>query len=294
MSMIPTGGIKEIIRVLPPKDSYYPFRLQALQKALDNDPNSPVIPFLMKVVHAQESAFQALKSKKATFNFQEKEPFFVMDEAMLQCFQQTAITFCEALKARIETKNSSDYSEILKAVNALNTVLTDKDKVQQYFQDIITLDLEAIPAHQRLFLLASMQVTLHFAATNLKVDDQYLLEAHDLCPCCKMPAISSVIDNSEGGLRYLYCSFCETKWHVVRSTCTECASNKSLFQTTMEALDSPMSAEVCGECNTYLKFLDRTKTLIADPFIEDLLTLTITIKLTDKDFHTFGLNPYFV
>lgn len=294
MSTIPTGGIKEIIRVIPPKGSHYPFRLKALQKALENDSNSPVLPFLMKIVNAQESAFQTLNAITPTFEFQKEEPFFIMNETMIQLFHSAVNAICDDLINRINTKNSSDYSEILKAIHALTLELQNSEKVQQYFQEIITLDLEALPAHQRLFLLAAMQVTLHFTATNLQVDDHYLLQDKELCPCCKMPAISSILDNSENGLRYLYCSFCETKWHVVRSSCTECSSNKSLFQTSIEALNSPMSAEVCDECKTYLKFHDRTKTLLSDPFIEDLLTLPLAIKLANKDYQTFGLNPYFV
>lgn len=294
MSTIPTGGIKEIIRVIPPKGNHYPFRMQALQKAIHQDPDSPVLPFLMTVVSAQESVFNKLQASALTLEFEAAEPFFVMNEAMLELFHKTATAFCETLITNITLKESSDYSEILKALQSLTIKLQDLEKVQQFFQSIITLDLEALPAHQRLFLLAAMQVTLHFAATNLEIDKNYQLQENDLCPCCKMPAVSAILDNSEDGLRYLYCSFCETKWHVVRSTCTECQSNKSLFQTKIEAIESPMSAEVCDECHTYLKFHDRTKTLISDPFIEDLITFPLAIKLADRNYQTFGLNPYFV
>ncbi len=294
MSMIPTGGVKEIVRVIPPKGSHYPFRLQALQKSLNKMPESPVLPFLMKIVSAQESAFQTLKKYSPKLEFQAAEPFFIINEQMLQLFQKATTSFCTALVETIESTDNSDYSEILKAIHSLTSDLQPPEKSQQYFQNIITLNLEALPAQQRLFLLASMQVTLHFSATNLKLDANYQLQDNDLCPCCKMPAISAILDNSEDGLRYLYCSFCETKWHVVRSTCTECDSNKSLFQVKIEALESSMSAEVCDECNTYIKFHDRTKTLITDPFIEDLLTLPLTIKLDDNNYQTFGLNPYFI
>lgn len=294
MSTIPTGGIKEIIRVIPPKGSHYPFRLQALQNALDHDPNSPIIPFLIKVVKAQESAFQALKETSETLETQTQEPFFIIDDAMLRCFHTAAVKLSHALIERIETKNSSDYSEILKAISTLTDELQSLEKTALYFQEIITLNFEALPAHQRLFLLSAMQVTLHFAATKLSIKADYQLQETDLCPCCKMPAISAILDNSEDGLRYLYCSFCETKWHIVRSTCTECASNKSLFQSKIEELNSPMFAEVCDECHTYIKFHDRTKTLLSDPFVEDLLTFPLAVKLSQEKYQTFGLNPYFV
>ncbi len=294
MIQTPAGGVKEIIRVLPPKGSHYPFRQKVLEKALNQDPDSPVLPFLMKVVKAQESAYQVLQASNEIPEFQSEEPFIVMNDVIFHSFQRAIKQFCITLAELTHTKNSCDYSEIIKAIDSLATNLEDQHKTEQFFHDILTLDLEALPSHQRLFLLAAMQVTLHFAASKLTVADDYIIQEKELCPCCKMPAISAVLDNAEDGLRYLYCSFCETKWHVVRSICTECNSNKSLFQATLEPLESPMSAEVCGECRTYLKFLDRTKTLLADPFIEDLLTLPLAIKLDDKNYQTFGLNPYFV
>lgn len=294
MTMIPTGGIQEIVHVLPPKGSFYPYRLKAIEKALAKDPKSPALPFLAIIVKAQETTFNTLKAQYTTHDFQKEEPFIIMNDSMLERFQTAIETLISSLEEHFKIDANIDASTILSALDALRITTLDLPKIHQIFEAILTLDLDQIEADQRLFLLAAMQVTLHFEATNLSVEKSYLLQARDLCPCCKMPAISSVLDNSEDGLRYLYCSFCETKWHVVRSQCTECLSNESLFQSKIEALESPMSAEVCDECHTYLKFLDRTKTLIADPFIEDLLTLPLAIKLGEEDYKTYGLNPYFV
>lgn len=294
MTMIPTGGIKEIVHVLPPKGSFYPYRLKAIEKALAKDPQSPALPFLAIIVKAQEAAFDTLKATYTTHDFQKEEPFIIMNDSMLIRFQTALETLIGALEESFKIDAYIDASAILSALDALRVNTLDQSKMHPIFEAILTLNLEQIEADQRLFLLAAMQVTLHFEAAHLLVDKTYLLQARDLCPCCKMPAISSILDNSEDGLRYLYCSFCETKWHVVRGQCTECLSNKTLFQSKIEELDSPMSAESCDECQTYLKFLDRTKTLIADPFIEDLLTLPLAMKLGEEDYKTFGLNPYFV
>ncbi len=293
MTMIPTGGIKEIVHILPPKGSYYPFRLKVIEKALKKDPESPVLPFLAMVVEAQQVVFNTLETTYKTHNFPKEEPFFIMDQEMIQRFQTAIITLTESLQAQL-TKSDIQHEEISKVLEKLATAMQDNATVLESFQAILDLDVETISAENRLFLLAAMQATLHFEAAHLEVEKTYLLKAKDLCPCCKMPAISSVLDNSEDGLRYLYCSFCETKWHVVRSQCTECMSNKSLFQNKIEELGSPMSAEVCDECHTYLKFLDRTKTIYADPFIDDLLTLPLAIKLAEEDYKTYGLNPYFI
>lgn len=293
MTMTPTGGIKEIVHVLPPKGNYYPYRLKVLEKAIQETPDSPVLPFLKHVVAAQNIAFEALKNNDTSHDFQKEEPFIIMNDAMLSKFKMALSVLSTSLKESIQDKNI-DAAAILSALDALQETIEDPAKLHAIFESILMLDFDNIEADQRLFLLAAMQTTLHFEATNLTVDKKYLLQDRTLCPCCKMPAISSVLDNSEDGLRYLYCSFCETKWHVVRGQCTECLSNKSLYQSKIEELDSPMSAETCDECQTYLKFLDRTRTLLADPFIEDLLTLPLAIKLGEENYKTFGLNPYFI
>ncbi len=294
MTMTPTGGIKEIIAVIPPKGNHYPFRLQAINTALKNTPDSPVLPFLQALVSAQNVTYSALEKHYTTHHFQDEEPFIVMDEEIVRRFQNAGITFLTELHSILEKTESMQYAAVITTLETLKDELHNEAKATQYFKEVLALNLEAISAEKRLFVLAIMQTTLHFEAAHLTVDKQYILKNRELCPCCKMPAISSVLDNTEDGLRYLYCSFCETKWHVVRSQCTECVSNKSLFQSKIEELESPMSAETCDECHTYLKFLDRTKKIMTDPFIEDLLTLPLAIKLHSDEYKTHGFNPYLV
>lgn len=294
MTMTPTGGIKEIVYTLPPKGNYYPYRLKAIEKAIERTPDSPVLPFLMRVVKAQESAFNLLNDQYTTHDYQKEEPFIIMNDSMIDRFKAALTALLISLEESFKVDANIDATTILSALDNLRVIIDNPKEVHKIFETILALDFEKIEADQRLFLLAAMQATLHFEAAHLQVEKTYLLQDRTLCPCCKMPAISSVLDNSEDGLRYLYCAFCETKWHVVRSQCTECLSNKSLFQIKIESIDSAMSAESCDECQTYLKFLDRTKTLFLDPFIEDLLTLPLSIKMSEEDYKTFGLNPYFI
>lgn len=300
MTNIPVGGIKEIIQILPPKGSHYPYRQKALKEAIKNHPDMPALPFLLHIVTAQESAFEQLAAidttDKQQITSQETPPFITITDQTLTQFQLALREICQKLKQdftqKIDGTADHPYHNILTIIATIEEKSDDQTALKLLFQQLLTLDLEKIAAEERIFLLAALQVTLHYAATRLEIDRNYQLKERDLCPCCKMPAISSVLDNSEDGLRYLYCAFCETKWHVVRGQCTECVSNKSLYQQRIEGDKSPIYAEVCDECNSYLKVTDRTKTLLADPFIEDLLTLPLSLRLTEENYQTFGVNPY--
>ena len=300
MTNIPVGGIKEIIQILPPKGSHYPYRQKVLKEAIKNHPDMTALPFLLHIVTAQESAFQQLASLNSTEKKkippQETPPFIAITNETLTQFQVALKTICQKLKLiftqEIDGTADHSYHNILSIIETIEEKSQDQVALKTLLQQLLTLELDKITAKERIFLLAALQVTLHHAATQLEIDKNYQLKERDLCPCCKMPTISSVLDNSEDGLRYLYCSFCETKWHVVRGQCTECMSNKSLYQQRIEGDKSPIYAEVCDECHTYLKVTDRTKTLLADPFVEDLLTLPLSIRLTEENYQTFGINPY--
>lgn len=297
MTMKPTGGIEKIIPILPPKGSYYPYRLKAIEKTIIKQPEAHFLPFIQSVVKAQEAAYQALKKDHplspivVNNDKNVSAPFLSVDQSIAPLYKQALLTMIETLLVDPEIND-----EIKTHLIALQAEINQQDEalITEYYQRLIALEFNDLPQHQRLFLATALQVLLHFDASRIQVDEDYLLRNKELCPCCNMPAISSVLDNSDNGLRYLYCSFCETKWHVVRGQCTECHSNKSLYQSKIEALDRPIYAEVCDECHTYLKTVDRTKTLIADPFIEDILTLPLSLRLSEDEYQTFGLNPYLI
>ncbi|MHC5225780.1 hypothetical protein [Ignatzschineria sp. LJL83] len=294
MEMNSTSTTQEIVQVIFPEKNNYLLRLQSLEIALQKQPHSPIIPFLMAIVSAQNTIFQSLNCQNTPISFSQKSS--IINTANLsENFKQATILLCESLIEIFEKSDDSQkYSEIIKILLNLLEKIEDAHQNNKYFQKILNLDLELIPAPKRIFLLTSMQALLHSFATNCSVGEKHMVDNKESCPCCKMPAISSVLDNSEHGLRYLYCSFCETKWHVVRSTCTICDSNQFLYRDKIEQLNSPMHAEVCDECYSYLKFLDRSQTPNSDPFIEDLITLPLSIKLSNAHYKTFGLNPYLV
>ena len=222
-----TQGIVQVI--LPTKDHYL-HRLKALDIALKKEPDSQIIPFLNIITHAQNSVLNELLTANIEPQVSEEAPH-IKTQNLAEDFNRAASLLVQSILKSLESLKSNDsYSEIIGTLTNLQEELKNPQQSTAYFQEILNLDLESLPASKRIFLLTAMQTTLLFEAIHCPINPEELLQNKESCPCCNMPAVSSVLDNSEQGLRYLYCSFCETKWHVVRSTCTACESNQFLYQ----------------------------------------------------------------
>ncbi len=113
-----------------------------------------------------------------------------------------------------------------------------------------------------------------------------------LCPVCgHAPTGSLVRGGAQAGLRYLHCSLCESQWHVVRTTCTNCAGTGALDYWCLEHEKAAIKAESCGDCHSYLKAFyhqtDHALELVAD----DLASLALDAEMDALGLERSGLNP---
>lgn len=110
-----------------------------------------------------------------------------------------------------------------------------------------------------------------------------------LCPvCAQSPAVSVIID----GLRYLHCGLCESRWHMVRATCSNCEHTGPLDYWSLDSENATIKAESCNECESYLKvlYLDRDHQLEA--IADDLASLALDADVEREGFARSGLNPF--
>jgi FdhE protein len=110
-----------------------------------------------------------------------------------------------------------------------------------------------------------------------------------LCPvCAQSPAVSVIID----GLRYLQCGLCESRWHLVRATCSNCEQTGKLDYWSLDSKEATIKAESCGDCDSYLKvlYLDRDRQLEA--IADDLASLALDAEVERQGFSRSGLNPF--
>ena len=86
------------------------------------------------------------------------------------------------------------------------------------------------------------------------------------------------------GLRYLVCSLCACEWHYVRVKCSLCRSTKKLDYLHFEGSPQGVKAEVCPECNGYLKQLYLDLAPDGESLSADLATLDLDMLLSEQGF----------
>lgn len=113
------------------------------------------------------------------------------------------------------------------------------------------------------------------------------------CPVCGTAPVASVIFTGERqGQRYLHCACCETRWYVVRATCTNCGGTEHLDYLSFDTAEAAVRAESCGECHGYLKVVSLMRDAAGEAVADDLATLALDAAVAEAGFHRTGFNPF--
>ncbi|HEX9208537.1 MAG TPA: formate dehydrogenase accessory protein FdhE [Steroidobacteraceae bacterium] len=152
---------------------------------------------------------------------------------------------------------------------------------------------EGIDAAAAPFLMAALQVCWVDLASRLAVEDVAELGTHGVCPVCGSLPVASIVhtDPRSQGYRYLHCALCATEWHMVRVTCSQCASTKGISYQAIEGGGDAVRAECCDGCRTYRKILYQEKDGGVEPVADDLASLALDLLLTEAGFHRGSGNP---
>lgn len=110
------------------------------------------------------------------------------------------------------------------------------------------------------------------------------------CPVCTAPPAVSWIN--EEGERRLFCSFCGTAGPAHADGCPLCLS---LRREKKKALrfqgEEGFTIDACGECNSYVKTVDRGILSRFSPEIADLMSLPLDIVVQEKGYARRAPNP---
>lgn len=114
----------------------------------------------------------------------------------------------------------------------------------------------------------------------------------NLCPVCASAPVASTVRNggTEHGLRYLQCSLCSAEWHMVRVKCSNCEATSGISYYGIEGSQTPVKAEACEECGSYLKILYMEKDPHVEPVADDLATLTLDVMMNENGLPRSGPN----
>ncbi|SNR58343.1 formate dehydrogenase accessory protein FdhE [Paracoccus sediminis] len=149
-------------------------------------------------------------------------------------------------------------------------------------------------AAPHLFVGAAVQVRLARLAATL--DGTQLVKIRTgTCPACGgRPATSSVMGGAAGieSTRYAACGCCATRWNEVRVVCLCCGSNAAISYRSAETDKATVKAEVCGDCNSWVKILYQVQNASLDPVADDVSSLGLDMLMKDTPFRRGGFNPF--
>jgi hypothetical protein len=112
------------------------------------------------------------------------------------------------------------------------------------------------------------------------------IATHSVCPICNSAPLVGVLRiEGDGGKRHLLCSFCLHEWEFRRLLCPTCGEETENKLPVYIAEQFPhIRVEVCETCRYYIRTIDLTKDGHANPVVDDLAALPLTLWATEHNY----------
>jgi len=154
---------------------------------------------------------------------------------------------------------------------------------------LLTGSCDQIDLAAALFVAAALQVSWTVLAASLPRD---AIQCGDRgCPVCGSPPVAAKVLGGDK-LRYLVCSLCAAEWHLTRVVCATCGAPERISYFAIEGDQGAVKAEACGRCRTYLKLFYLEKTPRAEPFADDVATLSLDLLMAEEKYSRGGVNLF--
>jgi FdhE protein len=148
--------------------------------------------------------------------------------------------------------------------------------------------LDPVDPAEAPFVGAALQVYWTVLASG--VPTQGLAAAARGCPICASAPVAGLVFGD--GLRYVTCSLCAAEWHLTRVVCANCRSTEGISYFAIEGDPGAAKAEACEQCRTYLKLFYLEKAPGAEPFADDVATLSLDLLMSEKGYSRSGVNLF--
>lgn len=162
-------------------------------------------------------------------------------------------------------------------------------------RNVLSDDIPADAAAPHLFVAAAVQVHLSRLAATLPADRLVAIQT-GICPACGGRPSVSMVTGAAGieNVRYACCPTCATQWNEVRVKCLCCGSTKGISYRSVETEEAVIKAEVCGECESWVKILYQNRNPSLEALADDVGSLGLDMMMADTGLRRGGMNPFTV
>lgn len=287
-----TPGVKSIDRVLQTNLSeLYAKRVRRLCELATDHADEEYLRFAAKIVSAQAHVLAehpwrpAVSSKNAEWHLRNVETVTPSDFL-------GDLYWLEALKEiiRLLTRASAQQArETLRIIDGYDKEAL-ADKAFALLRGKFVVD-----PREAIFIWAALLLQWAQGATGGVATSGHLYsnDEHRHCPLCNCaPSGSVILGDARGGLRYLHCSLCESRWHMVRAKCTCCGGGEHVDYWSIDDQNASIKIETCGDCIGYLKILYTERDTTAELIADDLASVLLDFEAERMGFLRTGINPF--
>lgn len=281
----PSGGIERIEPLLLPRlDGLYSGRAARLEVLAGEHPMADYLHFTAHIARAQQQLLEQLPLPAETNARLELRD----DHAPLATAQLPRDPYWQRLLQGLLEQLRGDVPAPAQAViNDLQN--SSAERLETLAEALLAGRYPEVGSDRALLLWSALSLYWTQLAARLPLHASAGLgENRQLCPVCAQAPSASVI---LGGLRYLHCSLCESRWHMVRLKCSNCEQTGKLDYWSLESKDATLKAESCGDCQSYLKVLYQDRDRDLEVIADDLASLALDAELEREGFARSGIHP---
>jgi FdhE protein len=150
------------------------------------------------------------------------------------------------------------------------------------FWEAETAEHESSHAHN-FFALAFLQPYAEYLSRRARAWTNY---TSAVCPfCSRKPALGVLRPEGDGAKRSLVCSLCFTEWEYRRIVCPSCDEQRVEQLPIYTATEfEHIRVDACDSCKSYIKTVDLTKNGRAEPLVDELAAIPLTLWAQERGY----------
>jgi len=286
-----TGGVGEISPLLlPVLRNYFAERAVRLRQLAEGHQQAAYLMFAARVAEAQQVVLASLPVAADEVHALAE---LLGHGAPLDVRRLPRSAYWQvALVQLIEPLRSEANASVAMALDAITGMSAAQR--ESCAEHLLEGRYEQVDSGQAVLFWAALTLYFSQLAEVLPATAQALVgEQRQYCPVCTSAPVASVIlTGKRAGLRYLHCGLCESRWHMVRVKCSNCEGTGKLDYWSLDQQDSPIKAESCGDCGSYLKVFYPEHDLALEPVADDIASLVLDAGLEAEGFARSSVNPF--